>query len=182
MSAAAICWTRLHIENHTNCTACILSFRSADNMDGVNKAVKKTLMVIFCVLILMLPIYLCLVPTFLPHLSRFNRQVGEEVPYQMHEETFFAALAESQHHPTMYTMNFWYMYAKYIAEIHNRSDCYVSTYMPIATNTPHVVPRPFPNLADLFPDILVSKQNCVQKYWFLSPSSSSQHREEFFKI
>ena len=47
----------LHIENHTNCTAYIFSFRSADNMDGVNKAVKKTVIVIFCVLILMLPIF-----------------------------------------------------------------------------------------------------------------------------
>lgn len=72
------------------------------------------------------------------------------------DSVWMEALTTSYNHTTVYTLNYWYQYAKYVAESQGRSNCYVCTHMPIAASNPKVIPLPLPPPIDIFPDTLRS--------------------------
>uniref|UniRef100_A0A3B4B9G1 Uncharacterized protein n=1 Tax=Periophthalmus magnuspinnatus TaxID=409849 RepID=A0A3B4B9G1_9GOBI len=51
----------------------------------------------------------------------------------------------------------WYQYAEYVADSHNRFECYVCTHLPLAAANPHVLPLRVPNISLDMPETLVSR-------------------------
>lgn len=64
------------------------------------------------------------------------------------------AISPSVQLSTVYMLNFWYRYVKFVADSLHR-DCQVCTHMPVAANNSHIVPLPVTDITEWFPDILV---------------------------
>lgn len=82
------------------------------------------------------------------HIPSITHAQGSEDYSTRTDDSWQTAITSSVSHPTVYTLNFWYLYAKYVASSHNRTNCYVCTHMPIASSNPHIVPRPFLNIPE----------------------------------
>lgn len=83
--------------------------------------------------------------------------IGGEIEIAAYNDgMWLQVLSGAMNHSTVYSLNFWFQYAKYIAQIQNRSNCYFCTQMPIAASNPHVTLVPVRNSIDFFPKILVS--------------------------